>query len=129
MNTFCKEEAERLVKDPDSGLRIRRVAKVPLIPINRILGEHFPGGGPDFLSIDIESLDLAVLKTIDFQAHRPKVICTETIVPLGIAMESETTGFLESQGYAVRGMTFPNTIFLDMALLAQKSVSDPGNGR
>jgi hypothetical protein len=44
-------------------------------------------------------------------------------------MEPETTRFLESRGYAVRGMTFPNTIFLDMTLLAQKSVSDPGNGR
>jgi FkbM family methyltransferase len=129
MNTFCKEEAERLARNPEAGLRIRRVAKVPLIPINKLLNEHFPGGGPDFLSIDIESLDLAVLKSIDYQAHRPKVICTETVVPLGIAMEPETTRFLESRGYAVRGMTFPNTIFLDMTLLAQESVSDPGNGR
>jgi hypothetical protein len=95
-----------------------------------VLNEHFPGGGPDLLSIDIESLDLAVLKTIDFSTHRPKVICTETVVPLDIAMEPETTSFLASLGYAPRGMTFPNTIYLDMRLLAgQRGVTAPASGR
>ncbi len=48
------------------------------------------------------------------------MICTETVAPLDIAMEPETTRFPESRGYAIRGMSFPNTIYLDMALLAKK---------
>ena len=56
-NTFNKDHAERCVRETGGKVKIERVVKIPLIPINRIMTEHFPQGGPDFLSIDIESLD------------------------------------------------------------------------
>ena len=116
-NTFDKGEAEARVAKTDGRVKIERVVKVPLVPINRIMADHFPKSGPDFLSIDIESLDLAVLRTLDFDRFRPKVICTETLIALSIVMEPETTKFLESKGYEPRGMTFANTIYVDRSLL------------
>ena len=83
-NTFDKAEAERRVVKTGGEVEIERVVKMPLVPINRIMAEHFPQGGPDFLSIDIESLDLAVLRTLDFSRFRPKVICTETLIALDV---------------------------------------------
>lgn len=117
-NTFDRQEAERRVQKTKGGVVLEGVVKMPLVPINRILAEHFPNGGPDFLSVDIESLDLAVLRTLDFTRFRPKMICTETLVHLTLAMGSETTPFLASHGYEVRGMTFANTLYVDSKLLA-----------
>ncbi|HKI16858.1 MAG TPA: FkbM family methyltransferase [Isosphaeraceae bacterium] len=85
---------------------------MPLISINRSMADHFPPGGPDFLSMDIESLDLAVLKTVHFSRFRPKVMCVETPVAVTSLMEPETTNFLASHGYEVRGMTIANTIYV-----------------
>jgi FkbM family methyltransferase len=114
-NTFAKDEAERRVAESKGQVQIERVVKIPLISINRIMAEHFPPGGPDFLSIDIESLDLAVLKSIDFTRFRPKVICTETLIAMTFRMDPETTKFLASHGYEVRGMTCANTIYMDQS--------------
>jgi len=116
-NTFSKDEAEQRVAASRGNVKIEGVVKIPLVSINRImaLAQHFPPGGPHYLSIDIESLDLAVLKTIDFTRFRPKVICTETLVPTTLRMDPETTKFLASHGYEVRGMTCANTIYMDQS--------------
>jgi FkbM family methyltransferase len=121
-NTFDKDEAERRVAKTGGEVKIIQVVKMPLVPINRIISEHFPRVGPDFLSIDIESLDLAVLRTLDFSRSRPKVICTETLIPLTARMDPEITRFLDSQGYEARGMTFANTVYIDRSLLGSSSV-------
>jgi len=114
-NTFDKDEAEGRVSAHGGRVKIERVVKMPLITINRIMADHFPPSGPDFLSIDIESLDLAVLKTLDFTRFRPKVMCVETLVTMTSRMDPETTKFLASHGYEVRGMTIANTIYMDQS--------------
>jgi FkbM family methyltransferase len=114
-NTFDKAEAERRVAAYGGKVKIERVVKMPLIAINRIMAEYFPPSGPDILSIDIESLDLAVLRTMDFTRFRPKVMCVETLDSMTFRMEPETTNFLASHGYEVRGMTFANTIYMDQS--------------
>ena len=112
-NTFDKEEAERSVRMTEGKVKIEKVVKMPLVPINRIMAESFPGRPPDFLSIDVESLDLAILKTLDFGRFRPRVICTETLISHTSRMAPETTEFLHGQGYEARAMTYANTIFVD----------------
>jgi FkbM family methyltransferase len=116
-NTFDKDEAQRRVAANGGKAKIERVMKMPLISINRIITEHFPPEGPDFLSIDIESLDLPVLKTLDLTRFRPKVMCVETLVTTTTRMNPETTTFLASHGYEVRGMTIANTIYRDQSYI------------
>jgi FkbM family methyltransferase len=118
LNTFDKETAER--RFAQSGIRSEKVVKMPLVPINRVIEEHFHGKAPDFLSTDVEGLDLPILKTLDFQRYRPKVICAETIHEVfGRALHSmdpELTHFLSQQGYEARANTIINTIYIDKSI-------------
>jgi hypothetical protein len=115
LNTFDREEAERRAK---SGMMIERVLKMPLRPINQIIEEYFHGKAPDFISIDVEGLDVPIMKTLDFKRFRPKIICAET-APVGLSfVNSEMTQFLSDQDYLVRGLTLANTIYVDKRLLA-----------
>jgi hypothetical protein len=89
---------------------------MPLIPINRLMADHFKGA-PDLLSIDIEGLDLAVLRTMDFGAHRPAAICAETKKP-GMSHDATPVAkFLRGKGYVACAGSLYNTIFVDRARL------------
>ena len=116
-NTFDKDEAERRVAKSVGQVKIEKVVPLRLVPINRVIDEHFKGKGPDYLSIDVESLDLAILKTLDFSKYRPKVICAETLVALSIRNDPAIGEFLGGHGYEARGMTFANTIYVDKTLI------------
>jgi FkbM family methyltransferase len=65
MNTFDKDEA---VKRAASGYKLTDTVKVRLVDINTVIRTNFERY-PDLLSIDIEGLDLAVLKTLDFESY------------------------------------------------------------
>jgi FkbM family methyltransferase len=116
-NTFDKDEAEKRVRETEGRVKIERVVKMPLVNINRIILEHLNGRAPDYLSIDVEGLDLMILKTLKFEEYRPKVICTETLVTSTMRLKKETFAFLEALGYECRGQTFPNSIFVDKKLM------------
>ena len=115
-NTFSKKEAEHEAEVTNGQISIREVIKMPLLSINDVMAEHFKAA-PTFLSVDTESLDLAILKTIDFKRFRPKVICAETVICGTKRTIPEIPAFMATQGYVVRGETFVNTIFVDSALL------------
>lgn len=116
-NTFSREQADHCVKVSGGKVAIKEVVKTPLVPINEVIAQHFPAGAPDFLSVDVEGLDLEILQTLDFDRHRPKVICVETIETGTNREKVETGQFLLGKGYAVRGGSFFNTIFVDKKLL------------
>ena len=115
LNTFSRETVAEYRRQSAAD-PVERVLKMPLIPINRLLDDHFKGA-PDLLSIDIEGLDLKVLRTMDFRAHRPAAICAETKKP---GMSHDTTPvarFLRSRGYAACAGSLYNTIFVDRSRL------------
>ena len=112
-NTFDRAEAERAEATTGGRVSIREVVRMRLVSIDAILAEYFPGAAPDFLSIDVEGLDLAILRTLDFGRFRPRVICAETLVRQTSRMNPEVADFLATQGYRPRAMTFANTIFVD----------------
>lgn len=111
LNTFDKEQVDRLTTLTTT--KLIKVVKMPLVNINRVIAEHFGGAAPDYLSIDIEGLDFAVLKTLDFARFRPKIICAETLITATTKHNPDTLALLASHGYELRGMTYPNTLFVD----------------
>jgi FkbM family methyltransferase len=114
LHTFDKEQAERLDK---TGLsKIKYVMKMPLLDINAVMAEHFDGGAPDYLSVDVEGLELPIVKTIDFDKHRPKVITIDTLVTGTFDHRPEALEFMASKDYDRRGLTFANSIFVDKRL-------------
>lgn len=108
-NTFDRAHAEQL--QASGQVKILEILQMPLIPINQILAEHFPRGGPDVFSIDIEGLDRAVLRSMDFDRFRPVIICVEHSP--NQAERDELHQDLVERGYTIRGMSFPNTIAVD----------------
>lgn len=110
-NTFSKEEA--LGRGKESGIAYIKTVKIPLMTINSVMEEHFDPH-PNFISIDVEGMDLAILRSLDFSRFKPEVICAETI---SFSTRNDETklddiaGFLIEKGYFVFGDTRINTIF------------------
>ena len=112
-NTF--DEADALQRDRSGSMRIKAVLDVTLMSVNDIIRLNF-SCIPDFLSIDIEGLDLAVLDSLDFDKYPIPVICAETcqysenhIKPKDYSIAR----FLETKGYFTYADTYINTIFVN----------------
>ncbi|MBI3567763.1 MAG: FkbM family methyltransferase [Gemmatimonadetes bacterium] len=107
LNTFDKDVADEHAR---AGMKVS-VVKMPLVNINEIIARNFTTP-PNFLSIDIEGLDLAVLESLDFDRYRPAVICVETLVVDTQRTDPRIETFLRSKNYSPRGGSFVNTIFV-----------------
>jgi len=115
LNTFSKEEAERYQSYGQH--RIQSVEKIDLRTANNIMKEQF-NSSPDFVSLDVEGLDLVILKSFDFSMYRPAVFCIETLTYVEDKSERkivEIIEFMKHQGYFVYADTYINSIFVDVS--------------
>lgn len=110
LNTFSHHEMERYVS---MGHQLVKTLSVELMNINEILEKT---GDLDFMNLDIEGLDKAVLEMIDWKKYRPTCICVETIT---YETKQEPTKlndiiqFMLAQDYILYADTFINSIFVD----------------
>jgi FkbM family methyltransferase len=110
-STFSKEEA--LIREKETKINFSTV-KVPLKPVNKVIAEYFESY-PNFISIDVEGLDLDILKSMDFEKYKPEVICVETVT-FGYLNNTEEkistiSEFMHSKGYFTYADTHINTIY------------------
>lgn len=115
LSTFSKEDAERMASYGNE--KIEKVITIPLISINEVIKKYLPGC-PNFISLDVEGLDLAILKSMDFTRCRPQVFCVETLTYTENKTEQKiraTIDFMLENDYFVYGDSFVNTIFVDKA--------------
>ena len=113
LNTFSRQEAERY--QAYGTERIERVIPVEIKTVNQVLEEYFEIA-PDFVSMDVEGMDLSILKGFDFERFRPKVFCVETLTYTedgGEKKISELSNILQGQGYLIYADTYINTIAVD----------------
>lgn len=110
LNTFSKAQVDRYVAE---GGSIDKTIKVELLAVNTLLSEHF-ARGIDLLSVDVEGLDLEILKSMRVGGPRPAVICVETSVYGTTALVPEIFSLLAERGYAARGGSMINTVFVDV---------------
>ncbi len=113
LSTFSKEAAERY--QDSSKVKIEDILRIPLISINECLGKYFPSC-PNFVSLDIEGEDLAVLESIDYDHYRPQVFCIETLTYTEDNSERkkhEIIEFMIGKGYMNYADTYVNTVFVD----------------
>ena len=109
-STFSESEAK--IRQEESGISYSQL-QVPLKTINSILEEYFHPC-PNFISLDVEGLDLAILQSMDFIRFRPDVICVETIsfsTNNTERKQEDTSAFMNSKGYITYADTHVNTIF------------------
>ena len=113
LSTFNSLEAERLVRE-EAKILDKKI-KVNVVSINKVIDKYLKGIAPDFLNLDAESMDIAILKSLNFDKFAPKVICVETIsysnTFFGVKNE-EIKNFLISKGYFLFGDTYVNSIFV-----------------
>lgn len=113
-SSFSEDFVKDFKKDTTEDL-IEKVIRVQLININDIFFKYFVKA-PTFVSIDVEGVDLDVLKTINFDKYRPTVFCIETITQGPRSKQKKIKSifsFMKSKGYIVLADTFLNTIFVD----------------
>lgn len=107
-NTFDGERArewERL-----RGMKIEKTAPVRFKPLSKILRESNIER-IDFMNVDVEGLDLEVLKTHDWNM-KPRVIAVEDErFDPDSPRQSEVYNFLHDKGYVLGGLTSYTLIF------------------
>ena len=113
LNTFDAEEAAARAR---SGKQpILKEMSVPVVTLESIITDYF-SDGMELLSLDAEGLDLALLKSLNYEKHRPLVICVETVgfsETLAKPKSNMITSILAPHGYAPYADTFVNTIYID----------------
>jgi FkbM family methyltransferase len=76
LSTFSYCEAETVIKT--GKYHIVETKKIETYPIDYIIKTYCQKSTPDFLTIDVEGFDFEIIKTIDFDSFKPKVICIES---------------------------------------------------
>ncbi|HEY8688009.1 MAG TPA: FkbM family methyltransferase [Chitinophagaceae bacterium] len=118
-STFSESEA--MIREKESGIKSEKKI-IPLKNINTIIEENF-NPCPNYISIDVEGLDLEILQSLDFNRFRPEVICVETISFSIINAEEklqDTIDFMHSKGYITYADTHINTIFCKKELFKRE---------
>ncbi|MDO8863478.1 FkbM family methyltransferase [Haliea sp. E1-2-M8] len=90
----------------DSSYRIKEVINIKVQPLADILATHLNDIEIDFLTVDVEGLDLEVLKSNDWSKYRPKYVLAEILncdperlneSPIGQFMQDIQYGFYAKQ--------------------------------
>ena len=111
LNTFDEAiVASRLANTP---YKLVGTVEVPVERLDTLLSRHLPAGQEiDFLSVDVEGLDLAVLRSNDWVKFRPRCVLVEALgVSLEDAQSSDIYRLLSDQGYELVAKTFNTLVF------------------
>lgn len=111
-STFSEQEATAMQKQ---GHLLKTKILVSVNTLNSIIQNHCNGKFPDFLSLDAEGLDFEIIKSIDFKASKPKVICVEAAEysPIGAGKRrEEMIQYLKAQNYFEYANTNLNAIMV-----------------
>lgn len=112
-NTFDKDTIEKITCN--STIEIIKEISVPIIGINDLISKFF-NHPPNFFSLDVEGVDLKVMKAFDFHSYAPEIICVESIShPYTHDTEEKVNDIcelMEKNGYMMFADTYINSIFV-----------------
>lgn len=116
LSTTDYQSAQNFIKE-NPALEITKKVSVDSITINEIIQEYFPEKAPDVMNIDIEGMELAVLKMTDFEKFRPLIIICEMIeYKNGLTVgqkNKDITELMHRNDYEEFAFTGINSIFID----------------
>jgi FkbM family methyltransferase len=111
LNTFDEDmAASRLANTP---YKVLGTIEVPVERLDALLARHLPAGEQiDFLSVDVEGLDLMVLRSNDWTRFRPRCVLVEALnSSLVEAQGSDIHALLADNGYELFAKTFNTLVF------------------
>ena len=99
LNTFDANLAIERTKNP--AYKIVQKAEIKICPLTKILKQYLPANQKiDFLTIDVEGLDLEILKTNDWVTYRPTLVCVEIYAEsINDVLKSDLNNFLSMNKY------------------------------
>lgn len=119
LNGFVPELAKER-HNSNSPYAIIKVVQVEVKPLSEVLDVYAHGRQIDFLTVDVEGLDLRVLKSNDWKKYRPKVVLAEILAKNYDDLKSdELTAFMVSKDYRLAAKT-ENTVFFTNNLNTNK---------
>ncbi|OSQ31881.1 SAM-dependent methyltransferase [Thalassospira sp. MCCC 1A03138] len=115
LNTFDSDLAQS--RDETVVYTILTTREVNVERLDSILEKHLPFGVDiDFMSIDVEGLDLKVLMSNDWVKYRPKCVLVECLlheISFEYIQNSDVYSFLMSKGYVFFAKTYNSFLFVE----------------
>lgn len=115
LNTFDT----RLMSERESSTPYRVIAtrRIKVEPLASVLAAHLPSGQPiDFMSVDVEGLDLNVLRSNDWERFRPRCVVSEALnadLAPAVLAGNPLLVYMEAQQYRLAAKTCNSWFFLD----------------
>jgi FkbM family methyltransferase len=98
LNSFSKDLSEE--RAATTNYKILDKVRVPVMRLESILDKHLrPGQHIDFMSIDVEGLDLMVLKSNNWSKYVPDFLFVEEMIEIENLGAAEIHNFLKDKGY------------------------------
>jgi len=116
LNGFSKDLSEG--RDKESNYKLIGSQEIPVQRLEKVLDNHLPQNTKiDFLTVDVEGLDLEVLSSNNWQKYRPSYVVAEDLdINLENLSDSVIYNFLYSKNYKLVGKTYASLIFKDNKL-------------
>jgi len=110
MNTMSKEQVKE--NEKFEWCKFKETVLIPSLPLGRLLDKYLEAGKKiDFMSIDVEGAEMAVLRSNDWEKYAPDVLLVEMIdKPFEELFETELHRFLTQRAYNCFGKNW-NTLF------------------
>jgi FkbM family methyltransferase len=123
LNTFSRELSNR--RDGRNGYKIIRTIEMKGLPLREIFVEYLlveQGEEIDFLSVDVEGLDLDVLESNDWSRFRPKLVLVElSTFCLNTAASDPIFQLMEKNHYKLFAKSFLTVFFMSEEYLRQQN--------
>lgn len=113
LNTFSDALAEQ--RNGQNNWRLIDERRIATQPLAVLLSEHMPPDVAeiDFISVDVEGLDLAVLRSNDWSRWRPKIVVAECLYDARVDwMQDPVIAYMGKQNYFVFPKTVNSVFFL-----------------
>jgi FkbM family methyltransferase len=111
LNGFSKEVSEDRNNRPNKYKIIKEI-EVETQPLSYVLDKYLPENQQiDFITIDVEGLDLEVLQSNNWEKYKPLYIAVEDSINFTTLADSEIHTFLEKQGYQLIAKTLRTLFF------------------
>lgn len=110
LNSFSEELSKE--RNDNTIYKIKEVKEILLYPLGEILDKYLPKGQHiDFMSIDVEGLDLEVLSSNNWEKYKPEFILAEDIIVFDKLDQSEVYRYLKGKGYILEAKTLRTMLF------------------
>jgi FkbM family methyltransferase len=123
LNGFSAEISNERDENSGNPYKVVSIIKLKGMPLAEILANHLPKEVKviDFFSIDVEGLDLAVLRSNDWKRFRPRVVLVESLETNYENLSADPiVAFLNEQGYRFFAKSVKTLLFMDNAYFDER---------